>query len=105
MVTADRGAPGSHRATGSSMLHRPCWCSSSTSGSVATTLVSEARSNSVSASAGTGSGKPASASLAQPPAAEYGVLSVVHTPDRGGGREAVGQPGQQHLGHRWVPVG
>jgi hypothetical protein len=79
MVTDDRGAPGSQRATGSSMLHWPRWCSSSTSGSVATTLVSEARSNSVSASAGTGSGKSASASLAQPPAAEYGVLSGVHT--------------------------
>ena len=61
------------------MLHRPRWCSSSTSGSVATTLVSEARSNRVSASARTGSGKPASASLAQPPAAEYGLPPDVHT--------------------------
>ncbi len=79
MVTGEGGAPGSQRATGSSMLHWPRWCSSSTSGSVATTLVSEARSNSVSASAGTGSGKSASASLAQPPAAEYGLPSAVHT--------------------------
>jgi len=69
MVTADRGAPGSQRATGSSMLHQPRWCSSSTIGSVATTLVSEARSNSVSAPAGTGARKSASASRAQPPAA------------------------------------
>jgi hypothetical protein len=66
MVTGDRGAPGSQRASGSSMLHRPRWCSSSTSGSVATTLVSEARSNRVSASAGTGSGKPARAGSGKP---------------------------------------